>query len=95
MPCLKLLNDDLTLGPAELAFVSHAFRLAWTRVACEFIERLNVVRFEPSAPSGRPSPPLLLPVICGLTSFAIQSLSCAHPAKLPTSSCSPACTSMA
>jgi len=37
MPCPKLLDDDLTLAPAELAFASQAFRLAWMRVACEFI----------------------------------------------------------
>jgi len=33
------LVEDLDLVPLELAFASHAFTLAWTRIVCEFVGR--------------------------------------------------------
>jgi hypothetical protein len=44
MPSLKPPGEDLSLAPAELAFASHAFRLAWTRIASKFMERPDVTQ---------------------------------------------------
>lgn len=34
-----LADNDLNLAPPELAFASHAFRLAWTRIDYEYVAR--------------------------------------------------------
>jgi len=42
MACLRPPDENLSLTPAELAFASLAFRLAWSRIACEFVERRDL-----------------------------------------------------
>ena len=42
MACLRPPDENLSLKSAELAFASLAFRLAWSRIACEFVERRDL-----------------------------------------------------
>jgi len=39
-----MLDENLTLAPAELAFASHAFRLAWAHISNEFVGRPDKIR---------------------------------------------------
>ena len=42
MACLRPPDENLSLTPAELAFAVLAFSLAWSRIACEFVERRDL-----------------------------------------------------